>query len=173
MIFVTTGTCEPFDRLLQAFDGVDLGEELVVQHGISPVRPRGARCVDFLAYADLVELVRSARVVVTHGGVGSVLTALANGKRPVVVPRSPDRGEVIDDHQLEFARKLASAGVIDLVEDPAELPSRLSGSQAELPRIAPDARLVAELRAYLGAAGDVGATHSPETGGAALAARKR
>jgi UDP-N-acetylglucosamine transferase subunit ALG13 len=152
MIFATTGTCEPFDRLLQAFDGIELGEELVVQHGISPVRPRGARCVDFLAYSELVELVRSARVVVTHGGVGSVLTALANGKRPIVVPRLAERGEAIDDHQLEFVRRIAAAGVIDLVEDPADLGLRLTTSQAESLRIAPDPRLVAELRDYLTAA---------------------
>lgn len=152
MIFATTGTCEPFDRLLQAFDTVELDEELVVQHGISPVRPRGARCVDFLAYEELVELVRSARVVVTHGGVGSVLTALANGKRPIVVPRRAERGEAIDDHQLEFVRKLATTGVIDLVEDPAELGARLAGAHDGSVRVAPDARLVSELRAYLTAA---------------------
>jgi len=149
MIFATTGTCEPFDRLLQAFDEIELDEELVVQHGISPVRPRGARCVDFLAYSELVEYVRRARVVVTHGGVGSVLTALANGKRPIVVPRLADRGEAIDDHQLEFVRKIAAAGVIDLVEDPVHLGRRLATAQAHPRRIAPDARLVSELRDYL------------------------
>jgi UDP-N-acetylglucosamine transferase subunit ALG13 len=149
MIFATTGTCEPFDRLLEALDGLELGEELVVQHGISPVRPHGARCVDFLAYDDLVALVRTARVVVTHGGVGSVLTALTNGKRPIVVPRSADRGEAIDDHQLEFVRKLAAAGVIDLVEDTAELPQRLATTPDEPASVAPDARLVSELRDYL------------------------
>jgi UDP-N-acetylglucosamine transferase subunit ALG13 len=149
MIFATTGTCEPFDRLLQAFDAIELDEELVVQHGISPVRPRGARCVDFLAYSELVEHVRRARVVVTHGGVGSVLTALANGKRPIVVPRLAERGEAIDDHQLEFVRRIAAAGVIDLVEDPAHLGRRLAAAQAHPGRIAPDARLVSELRDYL------------------------
>jgi UDP-N-acetylglucosamine transferase subunit ALG13 len=149
VIFATTGTCEPFDRLLQAFDDVELDEDLVVQHGISPVRPRGARCVDFLAYADLVELMRSARVVVTHGGVGSVLTALANGKRPIVVPRRAEHGEAIDDHQLEFVRKLAATGVIDLVEDPAELGARLASAHDGALRVAPDARLVSDLRDYL------------------------
>ncbi|MDX6476211.1 MAG: hypothetical protein QOH95_1722 [Gaiellaceae bacterium] len=152
MIFATTGTCEPFDRLLQAFDAVELEEELVVQHGISPVRPRGARCIDFLAYAELVELVRSARVVVTHGGVGSVLTALANGKRPIVVPRLAARGEAIDDHQLEFVRKIAAAGVIDLLEDPSDLGARLATTQVGTRGVAPDARLVSELRDYLTAA---------------------
>jgi UDP-N-acetylglucosamine transferase subunit ALG13 len=152
MIFATTGTCEPFDRLLLAFDGLDLEEELVVQHGISPVRPRGARCVDFLAYGDLVALVREARVVVTHGGVGSVLTALANGKRPIVVPRLAERGEAIDDHQVEFVRKLAAAGVVALVEDTDELASRIASTQRDPITIAPDTRLVAELREYLTAA---------------------
>lgn len=152
MIFATTGTCEPFDRLLETLDALRLDEELVVQHGVSPVRPDGARCVDFLAYADLVELVRRARIVVTHGGVGSVLTALANAKRPVVVPRLARLGEAIDDHQLEFAQKLAAAGVIELVEDMSELGARLVSARAEPLRIAPDARLVSELRAYLIAA---------------------
>src|SRR5205823_13148086 len=100
VIFATTGTCEPFDRLLEAFDTVELDEELVVQHGISPVRPRGARCVDFLAYAELVELVRRARVGVTHGGVGSVLTALADGKWPIVVPCRAAAGAASADLQL-------------------------------------------------------------------------
>jgi UDP-N-acetylglucosamine transferase subunit ALG13 len=152
MIFATTGTCEPFDRLLQALDALELDEELVVQHGISPVRPQGARCIDFLAYSDLVGLVRRARLVVTHGGVGSVLTALTNGKRPVVVPRLARLGEAIDDHQLEFVRKLAAAHVIELVEDTSELGSRLAGVHAGPRGVRPDERLVSELRSYLTAA---------------------
>jgi UDP-N-acetylglucosamine transferase subunit ALG13 len=149
MIFATTGTCKPFDRLLAAFDMLELDEELVVQHGVSPIRPRGARCVDFLPYADLVELVRSARVVVTHGGVGSILSALANGKRPIVVPRLAKHGEAVDDHQVEFARKIAAASVIDLVEDTAKLGERLAASREIGMQVAADARLVSELRAYL------------------------
>ena len=149
MIFATTGTCEPFDRMLQAFDALELDEELVVQHGISPVRPRGARCFDFLAYSDLVAFVRSARVVVTHGGVGTILTALANGKRPIVVPRLADRGEAIDDHQVELARKLAATGVIELVEQIDDLGPILARPHELTRTVAADARLVSELRAYL------------------------
>jgi UDP-N-acetylglucosamine transferase subunit ALG13 len=149
MIFATTGTCEPFDRMLQALDPLELDEELVVQHGISPVRPRGALCVAFLAYPDLVAYVRSARVVVTHGGVGSILTALANGKRPVVVPRLAGRGEAVDDHQVELARKLAGTGVIELVEDADQLAAALGKPREPARTVAADTRLVSELRAYL------------------------
>ncbi len=150
MIFVTTGTCEPFDRLLHALDELVVDEELIVQHGHSRVRPPRARCVDFLAYDELVEVVRNARVVVTHAGVGSVLTALANGKRPIVVPRLAVHGDAVDDHQLEFARRLAANGVITLLEEPGRLSELLAanGSTNGTP-IAPDRRLVSELRAFL------------------------
>ena len=63
----------------------------------------GARGSTSSPFDELVEHVRRARVVVSHAGVGSVLTALANGKRPVVVPRLHRFGEAVDDHQLPFA----------------------------------------------------------------------
>ena len=77
------------------------------------------------------------------------MTALANGKRPIVVPRRAERGEAIDDHQLEFVRRIAATGVIDLVEDPADLGRQLAASRAHPRRIAPDARLISDLRDYL------------------------
>lgn len=152
MIFVTTGTCDPFDRLLDAVDRLDGTEEVVVQHGVSPVRPRRARCIDFLPYDELVSLVREARLVVTHAGVGSVLTALANGKQPIVVPRLAAKGDAIDDHQLEFARHLAAAGIVTLVEDPAGLAAAIGAGVAAPARVAPDARLIGDLRSLLVAA---------------------
>ena len=104
MIFVTVGTNEArFDRLLQAFQPSPPDEELLVQHGPSGVRPPGATCVDYLPYDELVATVRRARVVVTHAGVGSIMTALANGKRPIVVPRLRRFDEAVDDHQLQLA----------------------------------------------------------------------
>ena len=57
MILVTVGTNEaPFDRLVGVFDapsGADAaepGEEVLVQHGASLLRPAGATCVDFLPF---------------------------------------------------------------------------------------------------------------------------
>ncbi len=101
MILVTTGTNAPaFDRLLRAVEHFDNGESLVVQHGPSKLRPPGATCVDYLAFDQFVELVREARVVITHAGVGSILITLMNGKRPIVVPRLARFGEHVDDHQV-------------------------------------------------------------------------
>lgn len=152
MILVTVGTSEtPFDRLLQAFDVVDRpDEELVVQHGPSSVRPRDASCVDFLPFDQLVDAIRRARLVVTHAGVGSIMTTLANGKRPIVVPRLRRFDEAVDDHQLALGRRLAESGLVVLVESPENVLARLEAASG-LSEVdpGPSRELVAELRLFI------------------------
>jgi beta-1,4-N-acetylglucosaminyltransferase len=149
VIFVTLGTqAYQFDRLLRGLDGVG-DEELVVQGGASTHRPAGAAWFDYLEYPELVEYLRRARAVVSHAGVGSVITAVAQGKRPLVVPRLHRYGEAVDDHQLPFARRLAEIGLLTLVEDPAGLPAALADPPALEPRPAGESTIAADLRGYL------------------------
>jgi UDP-N-acetylglucosamine transferase subunit ALG13 len=152
MILVTTGTNgAPFDRLLLEVDAVESDEPLVVQHGPSRVRPRAATCVAYLPFGDLVEHVRRARVVITHGGVGSVVVALMNGRRPLVVPRIASFGEAVDDHQLVFGQRLAETGLVTLVADPARLREALQSGAcyAAAPRLPGAGPLADDLAAYL------------------------
>lgn len=151
MIFVTVGTNEaPFDRLLEAVRTLT-GDEIVVQHGSSSVRPaNAARCLDFLLFDDLVEEMRAARVVVTHAGIGSIMTALSCGKRPVVVPRLARFREAVDDHQLPVARRLETVGLVTVVEDLSGLADAVAraGEGVDV-SLGADERLVAELREYI------------------------
>jgi UDP-N-acetylglucosamine transferase subunit ALG13 len=158
MIFVTVGTNEaPFDRLIRVFEeGVPAAgdraadEEVLLQHGASLLRPSGATCVDFLPFDDLVEAIRRARVVVMHAGVGSIMTALANGKRPVVVPRLRRYGEAVDDHQLDLGRRLHESGLVTLVEEPDGVPHALEhASVVSEHELGPSPELVAELRDFI------------------------
>ncbi len=124
MIFVSVGTNEArFDRLLRAV------AELPDDGGAArPARPLD-RAFPAPASSSSTSSrstrwpTRSAlaRSFVTHAGVGSVLVALANGKRPIVVPRRKAFGEAVDDHQLQLGRRFAAAGLVTLVEGPAEL----------------------------------------------------
>ena len=85
----------------------------------------------------------------THAGAGSVLLALAAGKRPVVVPRLARLGEAVDDHQLVFARHLAGTGTVTIVEDLAELvPAVGSAGEVAAVRSGP-AALTRDLSSYL------------------------
>jgi UDP-N-acetylglucosamine transferase subunit ALG13 len=152
MILVTVGTNEArFDRLLHAFDSSPFDEELFVQHGPSPIRPRGATCVDYLPYDELGATVRRARVVVTHAGVGSIMTALANGKRPVVVPRLRRFGEAVDDHQMQLGLRLHETGLVTFVERPEDLRAALDATDDDTCAFEtrPDRRLVTELRDFV------------------------
>lgn len=151
MILVSVGSSTiPFDRLLRGLNALSIDEPLVVQYGASTIRPRSATCLAFLDYEDFVDLVRRARVTITHAGVGSVMTALAQGKRPIVVPRRRAYGEAVDDHQTSFARRAAELGLVTLVEDANLVDSAIL-------RHAPDGRIPAsarspievELRAYI------------------------
>jgi UDP-N-acetylglucosamine transferase subunit ALG13 len=153
MILVAVGASQfPFDRLLRALDALPGGEALVVQHGPSAVRPANARCLKFVPMDTLAELVRDARVVITHAGVGSILLSLTNGKRPLVVPRLRAFGETVDDHQLESARRFAQVGLVRLVEDPAELTAAVrtaEESDGEAIEVGGAGSLVQELSDYL------------------------
>lgn len=151
MIFVTVGTNEArFDRLVRAVEALGGPEELVVQHGPSPVRPSGATCVDYLSFEDLTEHIRRASLVVMHAGVGSILAALANGVRPVVVPRLKRFGEAVDDHQLMFGRRAHAEGLVELVEDPDALPEAAARHQREFAgAVGVEGRLVEELREFI------------------------
>ena len=151
MIFVTLGTqAFPFDRLLRALDQLPGEEELVIQCARSSFRPARATWYDDLPYEQLVELCRSARVIVSHAGVGSILTALRVGRRPVVVARLRAYGEAVDDHQVEFARRLAAADLVTLVESLDDLRSAIAAEGALEQRAVPSrSELVTDLGAYL------------------------
>jgi UDP-N-acetylglucosamine transferase subunit ALG13 len=148
MIFVSVGTNEArFDRLLQAVGGLGAAEELVVQHGPSPVRPAGATCVDYLSFEEMTDHLSRARVAVLHAGVGSVLAALASGARPVVVPRLQRHGEAVDDHQVGFGRRLHEEGLVVVVEHLGRLPAVVAAHDGRFAgAVGVEGRLVEELR---------------------------
>lgn len=117
MIFVTVGTHQqPFARLLDGLDSLPAGE-LVVQHGYGPPPAHVARAESFMSYLEMVSCFEEAERVVTHAGVGSILSARRSGHVPVVVPRQKRHGEHVDDHQLELTRALADSGHVIAVLD--------------------------------------------------------
>jgi UDP-N-acetylglucosamine transferase subunit ALG13 len=150
MILVAVGTSQfRFDRLLSVIDRLAGAEPVFVQHGPSEIRPRGATCVPFLPMDELAGLIRDARVVVTHAGVGLILLSHLNGKRPYVVPRRRAFDETVDDHQVESARRFAKAGLVTLVEDPERLADALGEGASKLAPLPTEGALVADLRDYV------------------------
>lgn len=107
--------CDRVSGWLESWLRSNPGLACVFQHGSS--RPvEGARCVDILPRPELLRLQGGADVVVTQGGPGSIMDARSVGRRPITIPRRTDLGEVVDDHQVAFSRRMAALGWIELAE---------------------------------------------------------
>ena len=64
------------------------------------------------------KFMQKADIIITHGGPATFMSAITNGKKPIVVPRQEKFGEHVNDHQVDFARNVAKRmGTIILVED--------------------------------------------------------
>ncbi|NQQ99220.1 multidrug MFS transporter [Streptococcus suis] len=111
MIFVTVGTHEqPFDRLLKAVDylvekGV-ITEEVFIQTGYSTYIPKNCKWSKLLSFDKMNELMEKADIIITHGGPATFMSAIAKGKKPIVVPRLEKYGEHVNDHQLDFSKQV-------------------------------------------------------------------
>lgn len=122
-----------------------------MQHG--PSRPVDrAENHRILPYDALLDLCRAADAVVLQGGAGGVMDMRAIGVVPIVVPRVPGGGEVVDDHQLVFTAEMARLGLLRRALTYAELDRQLGealaggGAAAESATVAtPGAAAVAEL----------------------------
>lgn len=130
MIFVTVGTHEqPFNRLVEYMDrwAANSGEEVVIQTGFSTYEPKTCKWSKLYPYPQMLEFVKQARIVITHGGPSSFIMPLQEKKIPIVVPRQKKYGEHVNDHQLEFAKAVAERQKnILVIEDVEELGDLLS-----------------------------------------------
>ena len=78
-----------------------------------------------MSYEDLLDTLRHVDVIVVHGGPASIFEARGLGRLPVCVPRAPEYGEIVDDHQQRFARHLAKEDLILLCEDQGSFDAEL------------------------------------------------
>ncbi len=118
-VLVTMGTDHhPFDRLsrwiehwLAATRQGSSGRTVVchVQEGASPV-PSGAEALGLLPKEEFRARLAQSDVIVCQGGPGSILDARALGFVPLAVPRLARLGEVVDDHQVSFTRRMHDVG---------------------------------------------------------------
>lgn len=123
MIFVTVGTHEQsFNRLIECVDNLkrdgSIEEEVVVQIGYSTYKPKNCKWKEIYSYHEMLNFVKKARIVITHGGPSSFIMPLQIGKVPIVVPRRYEFDEHVNDHQVTFSNAVAERmGNIVVVED--------------------------------------------------------
>jgi UDP-N-acetylglucosamine transferase subunit ALG13 len=86
-----------------------------------------------LPFDEVRALLRRANIVVCHGGTGSIITALREGCRVIVVPRRFERGEHYDDHQAEISDTFAQRGLTLSADTDAEFADALAMARQRVP----------------------------------------
>lgn len=122
MIFICVGSREhPFDRLLKKIDELIetkvIREDVFAQVGKSTYTPKNYKYSEFIADDLFEKYLKDARVVITHGGTGSIVKSLVRHKKVIAVTRLKKYGEHVDDHQKQIVNLFTKQGVLLGVEE--------------------------------------------------------
>ena len=117
MIFVTIGTQDkPFTRLLEAIDKAierkEITDKVIVQCGFTKYTSDHMEILEYIPFDKFGEYIDKADVIITHGGVGSIISAVKKKKKVVAVARLAKYGEHTNDHQLQIVEKMSKDGYI-------------------------------------------------------------
>lgn len=120
MIFVTVGTQLPFDRLISTVDewaGKNNISDVFAQIGPTKLKPEHIRTADFVSPSIAKEHFMNSDFIISHAGMGSILTSLQYRKPIIIMPRCAALGEHRNDHQLATAKWLGKKSGIFVAED--------------------------------------------------------
>lgn len=122
MIFVTLGTQDkPFTRLLEAIQKqIDAGvikDKVIVQAGYTKFESDDMKIYELINMDEFDKLIKECDILITHGGVGNILTGLKYNKKIIAAARLEKYGEHTNDHQLQIVDKFADEGYILKLSD--------------------------------------------------------
>ena len=134
MILVMLGTQNnSFHRLLEEveknIENRTIQEEVVVQAGYTKFESKNMKIFDLIPKEKLEELQENANLIITHGGVGSIISSIEKGKKVIAVPRLHEYGEHVNNHQKEIVKDFNDKGYIIGIEKVEDLENAIIKSK--------------------------------------------
>ncbi|MBN2067462.1 MAG: beta-1,4-galactosyltransferase [Candidatus Diapherotrites archaeon] len=155
-IFVSVGTHpQGFNRLIGKLDEIVpcLAAEVFAQTGNSGYEPKNFPFKKFLTEKEFQGKVLQADIVISHGGAGTIINSMLQGKKLIVVPRLKAFSEHTNDHQLDLAKALEQEGKCIAVFGIKSLGKAIESAKAFKPRIASTKEnLIREIKEFIEAA---------------------
>lgn len=155
-VFVTVGAQMPFDRLVTAVDrwaaSSTCDVDVFAQVGPTGEPPRSIEWVASLDPDEFAVRMDWADVIVSHAGMGTILSALVAGKPLVLMPRLGSRGETRNDHQVgTMARFNDRPGVLTATDETDLVAALDEGRWSRPEEISPDAspQLIEAIRDFI------------------------
>lgn len=116
MIFVTLGTSDyPFTRLLKKLDELvekNKIKNIKVQCNSEAYKSKNFKLVKTLEKKEYNKYIDDADIIITHGGVGTIIECAKKGKKVIAFPRKAEYGEAKNNHQEQITNELEKKGLI-------------------------------------------------------------
>lgn len=130
-VFLTVGSMLPFDRLVSAMDAwakAHPAAHVFAQIGETGLRPVNFEYRAMISPSEYRNHFAACDVVVSHVGMGTVITALECSRPLVLLPRRPELHEVTSNHQLATAKWLMGKPGVCIIDSEDKLSVAISES---------------------------------------------
>lgn len=114
MIFVTVGSQLPFDRMIRAVDEIAPAfpqSQFIAQVFGMKYQVQHINTVEFISPIQFNDYILSAELIISHAGMGTILSVAEMGKPLIVFPRQGKLKETRNDHQVATCRMLEKEGL--------------------------------------------------------------
>jgi len=130
MILVLLGTQNnSFHRLLDALEecieNQIIQDQVIVQCGYTRFTSKYMELIDFIPVDEFDTLINEADLIITHGGVGSIINSIKARKKVIAVPRLNKYNEHVNNHQVQIIKTFDEKGFIKGVFDISQLANTL------------------------------------------------
>ena len=122
-----------FERLLKEIEECInkkiIQEEVIVQAGYTKYDSEKMKILDLIPREELEEIQEKADLIITHGGVGSIISSITKNKKVIAIPRLHKYGEHVNDHQEEIVELFNKKQYIIGIKDVSELSNAIKRSK--------------------------------------------
>ena len=139
MILVLLGTQNnSFVRLLEEIEkqieNETITEEVIVQAGYTKYESENMKILDFVSSKELEDLQNKASLIITHGGVSSIVSSLRKQKKVIAVSRLKEYKEHVNNHQMEIINTFNTKGYLIGLSEVSELHDAIIKSKTFIPK---------------------------------------
>ena len=108
-------------------DNKKIKDRVVVQAGYSSdFKSNDMEIFDLIPMDEFDKLIEECDILITHGGVGTIITGLRNNKKVIAAARLKEYGEHVNDHQLQIIENFTNDGFILSLDNFDELDKKLN-----------------------------------------------
>lgn len=100
---------------------------------------------------EINNLIKQANFIITHGGVGSIMTSLKHGKKVIAVPRKSEYKEHVNNHQIQIIEEFNNNGSVIGINSVDDLEEAIKRIDSFIPQkyVSKDKNIINIIQSYI------------------------